>query len=162
MAFVIITSGPQTGKQIDIAETMTIGRASDTNIPLDDSAVSGHHCSITRDGAKYTLRDLGSTNGTRLNGKPVHESRLRPGDVITVGSSDFTFDGSDVEVEASPADRAATPVAGGSAASAPNIPVSSAFTARRNSHGIWFAVILPLCLLALAALGWFLFNLFKS
>jgi pSer/pThr/pTyr-binding forkhead associated (FHA) protein len=69
---------------------MLIGRGADCEIPLQNSAeVSRRHCFIVQSGQKYWLRDLGSTNGVRVNNKRVVEEELRPGDEIAVADAVF-------------------------------------------------------------------------
>lgn len=64
----------------------TVGRVADNDLQIDDVSVSSHHAEIVeRDGA-FVLKDLGSTNGTELNGAPVTESLLSPGDEIRFGN----------------------------------------------------------------------------
>ncbi len=73
--------------------TVTIGRAPDNDIVLDDPLVSAQHVrlDITPPGAggvpTVMLEDLGSTNGTRINGKGVHRQRLKSDDEIQIGRS---------------------------------------------------------------------------
>jgi ABC transport system ATP-binding/permease protein len=66
--------------------SLAIGRAVDNDIVLDDLRVSRHHAQLvaTADGA-YEVRDLGSSNGTFVNGRRVQHARLEPGDFIGVG-----------------------------------------------------------------------------
>ena len=53
----------------DLTEnSITLGRVADNAIQIDDASVSSHHAEFTRDGDEYSLKDLDSTNGTRLNG----------------------------------------------------------------------------------------------
>jgi serine phosphatase RsbU (regulator of sigma subunit) len=66
-------------------DRITIGRSRDSDIPLPDLWLSRHHAQIRRRGDTFFLRDLGSTNGTRLNGELIDGERpLRPGDVISL------------------------------------------------------------------------------
>jgi hypothetical protein len=68
-------------------EVLTIGRLAECDIVVNDKGVSRRHAQIrTKDGAS-TLTDLGSTNGTSLNGKPVQSRPLNDGDRITVGTT---------------------------------------------------------------------------
>jgi len=165
MAVLIVMSGNAKGRRLEInRRRVTLGRATDNLVELDDTSVSAHHCSVSRDGQKYTLKDLNSTNGTRLNGAPVTESRLKPRDLITAGGIEIMFDGDDVEVDDStPAPAVAETVAveGAVSRSAP-AGVSSAFGVRRQSKSIWLILIVVVGVLALAALGWFVMTLFKS
>jgi pSer/pThr/pTyr-binding forkhead associated (FHA) protein len=65
-------------------EKITIGRVPGNQIRLDHSAVSSHHAELTKKGDDYLLRDLNSTNGTRVNGQRVVETRLFNGDTIAI------------------------------------------------------------------------------
>lgn len=77
-----------------------IGRQSENDIQLDDPAVSGRHARIILKPNDYLenyydvyLEDLGSTNGTIVNDSKVIRQLLKHGDVIRIGSHEFTFDG---------------------------------------------------------------------
>jgi len=166
MAFLRIMSGDLKGRKIEVdRDEVTIGRAPEAVISLDDPAVSGTHCAVIRDGKKYSLRDLESTNGTTLNGSQVSESRLKPKDIIRVGSVDMVFDGSDVAVEdAVPLPSTARDVPGEPGVSAASAPATSQspFGAKREAKWQWAALIAFVGILALGALAWFLFRLFRS
>lgn len=69
------------------AEPLTIGRSSDNVVVLDDPAVSRHHARIQPRGGALVLTDLGSTNGTRVNGSTVREVVLGEGDDIAIGDT---------------------------------------------------------------------------
>ena len=71
----------------------TIGRASLNHIVIDDPRVSAQHAIIARSADSYRLQDLHSTNGTRVNGRPV-EVELKDGDKILFGSVAAVFAGS--------------------------------------------------------------------
>jgi len=72
--------------------TITIGRLPQNEIHLDDPLVSRRHAEIFRDATDYSLRDLGSRNGTFLNGEPVTGPvRLKPGDAINAGNCLIVF-----------------------------------------------------------------------
>jgi len=83
----IMKTGPNPGKifVIQKAET-TIGRDETSDIFILDSGVSRHHATLTLQGTKYVLRDLGSTNGSFVNDQRLTGPRsLNPGDVILFG-----------------------------------------------------------------------------
>lgn len=71
---------------------ITVGRRPDNDMVLSDRAVSGRHARIvlTRDGV--TVQDLGSTNGTLVNGKRIKTQELRQGDVVTMGTYRLEFE----------------------------------------------------------------------
>ncbi|MDP2272035.1 MAG: FHA domain-containing protein [Archangium sp.] len=66
---------------------LIIGRSSELDIVLVEDMVSRKHAKITLSGGKITIEDLGSTNGTFVNGEKVKTSRLKEGDRILVGTS---------------------------------------------------------------------------
>lgn len=70
---------------------VSIGRASDNHIVIQDANVSRYHARIELLGAGYLLKDLGSTNGTLVNGTRIGEHRLKHGDTITVGTTKIYF-----------------------------------------------------------------------
>ena len=63
----------------------TLGRRPSNDIVFDNLAVSGEHAVLTLDGPEIRIEDLGSTNGTRVNGETVRDQVLRDGDVIAIG-----------------------------------------------------------------------------
>jgi hypothetical protein len=71
---------------------ITIGRSSDCSVVLSDPNVSRKHAEIRHIGEGYSLIDLGSTNGTEVNGQRVAETALMNGDVISVGQTKLTFE----------------------------------------------------------------------
>ena len=99
----IVVSGMMLGLQIELRdEAVTIGRASECALSLQHPSVSRHHCEISRDGNRYFLEDLGSTNRTYLNGKAIRREELHDGDQISVGNNAIKFfTGSSLEVEIS-------------------------------------------------------------
>lgn len=77
---------------------VTLGRASDAGICLDHPTVSLRHAEIRNRNGAITIADLGSTNGTFVNGVAVHGAQpLRPGDRVALGALQFVFDGSHFE-----------------------------------------------------------------
>lgn len=84
------------GRRMVVPETgATIGRSRDCEIVLADENVSRHHARITQTGGSgWTIRDLGSTNGLRVNGHPVGagDEPLRPGDAIEIGTVAARFE----------------------------------------------------------------------
>jgi uncharacterized FlaG/YvyC family protein len=70
---------------------IAIGRRPDNNIVLDDKFVSGRHAVVGFEQGRYYVEDLKSSNGTLLNGKPVHRANLNDGDVIRIGALRIRF-----------------------------------------------------------------------
>ncbi len=81
------------GRRVGIAdEVVTVGRLPECAVVLDDPNVSRRHAQFRREGDSVVLVDLGSTNGTKVNGVLVRERRLTPGDTITVGTTTMRFE----------------------------------------------------------------------
>jgi hypothetical protein len=73
-------------------EDATIGRLPDCAVALSDPQVSRHHAQLRRSPEGYRVVDLGSTNGTTVNGAPVADHLLRDGDTIGVGNTQIRFE----------------------------------------------------------------------
>src|SRR6266436_3285775 len=76
-----------------VEQVITVGRAPDNTIHIDDPSVSGRHAELRAAGRAYQLRDLGSTNGTRVNGSATVEITLHSGDRIRFGAVAARFKG---------------------------------------------------------------------
>jgi pSer/pThr/pTyr-binding forkhead associated (FHA) protein len=77
--------------RLDGRALVVVGRSPSSDLQLRDRAVSRRHCEIAPEAGEYVLRDLGSNNGTFLNGRPVRSASLRDGDVIRVGLTELEF-----------------------------------------------------------------------
>ena len=85
-----IVEGAEAGRQHRLDAPVEIGREADGPLQLDDRQVSRRHARVTPREARAWVEDLGSTNGTFVNGARVTTPRrLGKGDVVRVGQSDF-------------------------------------------------------------------------
>jgi DNA-binding NarL/FixJ family response regulator len=93
--------GPVAGKRIEMnAEELTVGRASQNDMVLEDQLVSRLHAIFMRRGDVVLVEDLGSHNGTYVNNERVHQIRqLHHGDTITIGNSRAMFEDSSMITE---------------------------------------------------------------
>jgi hypothetical protein len=83
------------GERVILADKpVIIGRLPDCDVTLSDPNVSRRHAEVRPFGTGFLVVDLGSTNGTRVNGKTVSEHQLEDGDSITVGATRLRFDAS--------------------------------------------------------------------
>ena len=165
MAMLIGMAGDVKGKTFQIdRDELTLGRTKDNAVVLDNPTVSGHHCAVVRQGDSYLLRDLESTNGTRLNSKEVSEAKLKPKDLIQVGSVEFMFDGAQSETVATQSfAEANVEVSAGPVAAPESFASISPFGTRKTeSRGIWFVVIVAVGLLALLAVAFFFYRLITA
>ena len=69
----------------------TIGRVESNNLRIDSTQVSREHCRIVRQHGELWVRDLGSTNGTFVNGQRIQEAKLEHGDILHVANIEFNF-----------------------------------------------------------------------
>ena len=76
-------------------EKTTIGRVADNVLQIDDASVSSRHAEIVQEMNAFHLHDLGSTNGTFINGEPSSDAVLRHGDEIRFGSVEAVFHAED-------------------------------------------------------------------
>lgn len=76
---------------------LLIGRHPECDIQVESRKVSRRHCCIAQVGNHLVVRDLGSTNGVRINGKRVVEGRLQDGDELTIGNNRFQVSWNPVE-----------------------------------------------------------------
>jgi pSer/pThr/pTyr-binding forkhead associated (FHA) protein len=94
-AVLVILTGEFSGTEHSLAKDETlIGRNPTTDITLLDEGISREHALILRDEAagSFTIEDLQSTNGTKVNGKRVRSALLADGDAIEVGHTRFRFE----------------------------------------------------------------------
>jgi signal transduction histidine kinase len=88
----IVIRGVDEGKQFELTGTsVTVGRHSANAVSLHDTQVSRRHLEVRAGPQGYELRDLGSGNGTLLNGQPVQSAALRSGDTISLGQTLLMF-----------------------------------------------------------------------
>ena len=91
-ALLTFESGPFAGRIVALPNQMvTVGRAPDNDIVVGDPATSGHHGRIEQRNGFFWISDLGSTNGTMVNGEPVIEKQLTEGDMIAIGQNTMRF-----------------------------------------------------------------------
>ena len=92
MAKLILSMDGQVLKEIPLSkERITIGRKAHNDVQIDNLAVSGEHAVIVTILNDSFLEDLGSTNGTMVNGQRVSAVALNPGDMIQLGTTTLTF-----------------------------------------------------------------------
>jgi pSer/pThr/pTyr-binding forkhead associated (FHA) protein len=148
MPRLVIKQGPGVGRDHALGGgPCVVGRDPAVEFVLDDKLASRRHFRIVPDGGAWFMEDLGSTNGTLLNGQRVERHRLSDGDRIRAGGTELAFVQKDLwagpvskaERAAAPgAQRAATPTAeraaapGAEGAAAPGAPAGPAPVRRRR------------------------------
>jgi len=168
MPYLVVMDGPQKGRRYAIADSTTrIGRVAGNHIVLDNASVSSGHAEIVKENDGFRLRDLDSTNGTRVNSHRVTDTLLFRDDEILLGDLPVVFSGEDAPRRQEPP-KPATPDAAEEPATATRPPVVVASTAsgkhatismppdfrkRRDTRLFWIAAIL-LLLIGIGFAGW--------
>ncbi|MFT3662370.1 MAG: ATP-binding cassette domain-containing protein [Gordonia sp. (in: high G+C Gram-positive bacteria)] len=83
-------------EKIALSGVKSIGRTPDNDIVVSDVLASRHHARLTAGGAGLVIEDLGSVNGTFVNGQRIGRQALTENDVVTIGNSDFVVSGGDL------------------------------------------------------------------
>jgi pSer/pThr/pTyr-binding forkhead associated (FHA) protein len=90
---VATAAGLRAGAAYDLSQGALLGRGDHADIRLEDTFASSQHARLVPQGDVMVLEDLGSTNGTYLNGEPLRGPQpLHVGDSIRIGDSEFTFE----------------------------------------------------------------------
>jgi predicted component of type VI protein secretion system len=84
---------------------LVVGRHPQCDARLDSIRVSRRHCCMTNDNGELIVKDLGSTNGIRINGQRVEMGRLRPGDELSIAHIRYRLDGGESQPEMTLADN---------------------------------------------------------
>jgi len=88
LAYLVVLAGVSAGEMFRLQDDRTVvGRGTKVQIRLNDEGVSREHCAFERDGEKVSVIDVGSTNGTYVNGIKVDRKELNDGDKVMVGST---------------------------------------------------------------------------
>jgi hypothetical protein len=89
---VVAAMGLDPGTQFDLSEGATMGRADGAEIPIDDPFASSVHARIFPRGQFMYIEDMGSTNGTYLNGRRLRAAeRLKVGDTVRIGETEYRY-----------------------------------------------------------------------
>lgn len=106
-ALLIVRRGPGVGSRFLLDQDESVaGRHPDADIFLDDVTVSRRHATFNRNGANFSVKDLGSLNGTYRNGDIVESGALADGDEVQVGKYRLTFFASRIDLAAALANGA--------------------------------------------------------
>jgi hypothetical protein len=90
----LVAQSPEfTGKSFDLSgREITVGRVADNKIQIEHASVSGHHAVLKLEALDYVIKDLDSTNGTRINGERISEQKLRRNDILRLGNIELLYD----------------------------------------------------------------------
>jgi DNA-binding NtrC family response regulator len=101
----VVLSGAQKGTTKPVGDHLRIGKAPDNDLVLTDDTVSRHHCELLRASDGVRVRDLESTNGTRVHGARITEAVVQPGTVLKVGEVEIVLRPFGRNVEVLPSDK---------------------------------------------------------
>jgi pSer/pThr/pTyr-binding forkhead associated (FHA) protein len=130
MAKLVVLSAGFNGRTHELnVDKTTIGRVEDNTFQIADPSVSSHHCEILLRGTDVVIHDLGSTNGSFINGDKISESVLRPGQTLKLGQIELQLvpDGAPM-----PTAKPASAPALGSSAPAPSAPAPAPVSQQRK------------------------------
>ena len=93
-ACLVVIYGLELGKKYNLnSASLVVGRSSKCDIQIDQESISRNHSKIVNTGKSILIRDLGSTNGTKVNGRDVQSAALNEGDSITIGATNIEYRG---------------------------------------------------------------------
>jgi pSer/pThr/pTyr-binding forkhead associated (FHA) protein len=96
MPRLVLLSEGFTGRTYELkTDRTTVGRVSDNAFEIPEASVSSHHCEILQRGGEVIIKDLGSTNGTFINGEKIDEAVLKPGQILRVGMIEMRLETGD-------------------------------------------------------------------
>ncbi len=157
MACLTVMDGPLKGQRVSLDQPVSrMGRREGNDWVLQDGSVSGTHCEIERNPNGFLLRDLGSTNGIKVNNMAVKEQFLFRNDIVLIGEVPVMIEGDDVpqttkaEPYAIPRTTIIIPQKRGA------LETPKVFVKKTNSNKIWISVIAILLLVIGTLLYFFL------
>ena len=167
MAFLIFLGGDLKGRKYEFdRDEITIGRSHDNTIQLNDPSVSSQHCRFVRSGETYTVNDLGSTNGSFVNGMQVTETiEIHPKDIVQLGDMEIIFDAPELLQGNDYAERTTTTgiiVKPGATVERESVSDEEGFAVRKDNKMVWIVVTISAVAVAAIAFVCFLVRLFKS
>ena len=105
MAKLVVMTEGFAGRSYELkAERITVGRLEDNLFCIPEPSVSSHHCEMQPRGTELLVKDLNSTNGTYIDGNPITEAPLKPGQLLRLGQVELR-----IEDGSTPSPAAAAP-----------------------------------------------------
>src|SRR6266850_7383441 len=96
MPKLVVLSAGMTGRTHELkADKTTIGRVEDNTFQIAEASVSSHHAEVLLRGNDVVVKDLGSTNGTFINGEKINEAVLKPGQILRCGMIEMRLESGD-------------------------------------------------------------------
>jgi hypothetical protein len=148
------------GKTFELTDALvSVGRTASNGVHIPDNSVSSHHAELRLEGFDYTLKDLESTNGTRVNGEKISSTLLRRHDLVRFGNVDLAY-----ESEHDPVTVALPELSPGislegcaSRGCPPHFSAQGlAKKAKKNSGSIWILLLVVAAFLAFIGVAYFI------
>ena len=161
MATVMVLEGPLKGQSIELAQPVTrIGRREGNDWVLPDGSVSSAHCEIEIRDGNFILRDLGSTNGSRVNNEPISERVLYRNDILQLGDVKLMIDGADVPVAQAQPENGMEPIPRTTIVITQNKKAAPPkdFVQKKNGNKAWIFLFI----LLIAPIAYFLYLFFAG
>jgi predicted component of type VI protein secretion system len=167
----VMRSGPNPGKVYQLeASEIVIGRDSSNGVAINDGEISRKHAKLSLHGAAYVIQDLGSTNGTFVNGQRLTGTQvLNPGDSVSFGENisavfEAASDPNATMISSAQAPKTAAPVRKQAAAPAPvysgQVPAgplpTTAAPAKKKKFPVWLIILIIFVLVLCVCAGFFL------
>ncbi|MCE0484737.1 MAG: FHA domain-containing protein [Methylacidiphilales bacterium] len=164
----LVAQSPEfAGQSFDLSgPEITVGRVADNKIQVEHASVSGHHAILKLDALDYVIRDLDSTNGTRVNGERVSEQKLRRNDVVRLGNIELLYDSEHAppgRPMPNPSQRVNLAECSSNGRPAEFVNASPVTKrAKGSGNKIWTLILVVLGLLAVAGIGYFVWVVFLT
>ncbi len=153
MACLTVMDGPLKGQRVTLETPVTrVGRREGSDWVLQDGSVSGAHCEIEKNSTGFVIRDLDSTNGTKVNNEPVKQKPIFRNDIILIGEIPVMLEGDDVPETEKP-EPYSIPRTTIVIQQKRNLETPKEFGKKSNSNKVWIAVIFVLLLVIIALLA---------
>ena len=144
--------GPLKGQRVPLEQPVTrIGRREGNDWVVQDGSVSGTHCEIEKSDLGFLIRDLGSTNGTKVNNEPIKEHAVFRNDILLIGEVPVMIEGDDVPQTDRP-EPLSIPRTTIVIQQKRNVEPPKEFVKKSNSNKIWISVIVLLVLVIVVLL----------
>jgi hypothetical protein len=164
----LVAQSPEfAGKSFDLAgPEITVGRVTDNKIQIEHASVSGHHAVLKLDVLDYIIKDLDSTNGTRINGERITEQKLRRNDILRLGNIELLYDSEHAPPgQPMPSPSARVNLAECVSHGRPPDFLNASPIAKRARGAVdrtWKLILTVLAILAVAGIGYFVWVAFIS
>jgi pSer/pThr/pTyr-binding forkhead associated (FHA) protein len=164
----LVAQSPEFAGQIfDLnGQELTVGRLPDNHIQIEHASVSGHHAVLFIDVLDYRIKDLDSTNGTRINGERIAEQKLRRNDVLRLGNIELLYDSEHAppgQPMPNPSER--VNLAECSTSGRPADFTNASPLTKQGKGGrktLWILGLTALALMAIGAIGYFVWTVFLN